>query len=70
MIGPARAGWVGAWLLLAGAEDLLSPAGTAGALAEAAGWRFTELAGAAHATPIEQAVAWRKAVLGFLDAPE
>jgi len=56
-----------AGLLVAGAEDLLSPAGTARTLADAAGWRFAELEGAAHATPIEQAVAWRRTVLGFLD---
>lgn len=56
-----------AGLLVAGAEDLLSPAGSACTLADAAGWGFAELEGAAHATPIEQAVAWRRTVLGFLD---
>ena len=57
-------------LLLVGEEDILSPAAAAETLAaEAGGWGYTSIPGAAHAVPIEQSVAWRRAVLGFLDEP-
>ena len=64
-------GAVESGLLLCGEEDMLSSTdeGAAQALADAAGWRYQPIARAAHAAPIEQPVAWRKAVLSFLDAP-
>ena len=54
-------------LLLVGDQDRLSPVDAARDLAQAAGWEFRAIAGAAHAVPIEQAVAWRRAVLEFLN---
>lgn len=55
-------------LLLVGAEDTLSPAAAAEELAAEAGWQCVSIPKAAHAVPIEQAVAWRRELLGFLDA--
>ena len=55
-------------LLVVGEDDILSPAAAAKTLAaEAGGWGYCSIAGAAHAVPIEQSVAWRRAVLSFLD---
>lgn len=64
-------GAVESGLLLCGEEDMLSSTdeGAAQALADAAGWDYQAIARAAHAAPIEQPVAWRKAVLNFLDTP-
>ncbi len=66
----AQLGNVDHGLLLVGDEDTLSPSMAARELAAAAGWEFRSIAGAAHAVPIEQAVAWRRAVLEFLDRAE
>ena len=63
------AGAVEAGLVIAGTNDIMAPPAASRALAEEGGWQFLEVAGAAHAVPIEQAVAWRRAVIGFLDAP-
>ena len=63
------AGAVEAGLVIAGTDDIMAPPAASRALAEEGGWQFLEVAGAAHAVPIEQAVAWRRAVIGFLDAP-
>ena len=63
------AGVVEAGLVIAGTDDIMAPPDASRMLAEEGGWQFREVAGAAHAVPIEQAVAWRRAVLGFLDAP-
>ncbi len=68
MVSRVRAaGGVAAGLVICGAEDTMSLPEAGRALAEEAGWRFVELADAAHAAPIEQAVAWRRAVMGFLE---
>lgn len=61
------AGTVGRGLLIAGNEDRLSPPGSGAALADAAGFAFTELQRTGHAVPIEQAPTWRRTVLEFLD---
>ena len=66
----AQKGSVDRGLLLVGEEDTLSPSSAARELADAAGWEFRSIAGAAHAVPIEQAVIWRRAVLEFLDRSE
>ena len=66
----AQKGSVDRGLLLVGEEDTLSPSSAARELADAAGWEFRSIAGAAHAVPIEQAVLWRRAVLEFLDRSE
>lgn len=68
--GLAQKGSVDRGLLLVGEEDTLSPSSAARELADAAGWEFRSIAGAAHAVPIEQAVLWRQAVLEFLDRSE
>lgn len=62
------AGAVEAGLVIAGTDDIMAPPDASRTLAEEGGWQFLEVAGAAHAVPIEQAVAWRRAVMGFLDA--
>ena len=61
-------GAVEAGLVIAGTEDIMAPPAASRTLAEEGGWQFLELAGAAHAVPIEQAVPWRRAVLEFLGA--
>lgn len=58
---------VSSGLLLVGDADLLSPLGSARELAEAGGWGFEVIAGAGHAAPIEQPLAWRRAALAFLN---
>ena len=55
-------------MLIVGAEDIIAPPSEVRRLADASGWRYAEVGGAAHAVPIEQAVSWRKAVLSFLEA--
>ena len=54
-------------LLINGDEDLLCADGAGQALADVAGWQYVGVRGAGHAAPLEQPVAWRKAVIGFLD---
>lgn len=63
----STAGGVEDVLLINGEEDLLCAPLAGQALADAAGWRYVGLSGAGHAAPLEQPVAWRKAVLAFLD---
>lgn len=46
---------------------MLCAEGAGEALANAANWRYCSLAGAAHAVPLEQPVAWRRKVIDFLD---
>lgn len=54
-------------LLLVGDADILAPRDAACDLANEGGWEFEVIAGAGHAAPIEQPVAWRQAVLAFLN---
>ena len=63
-----ESGAVEAGLLINGQDDLLCGEGAGQALADAAGWRYATLAKAAHACPLEQPMAWRRLVTGFLDA--
>ena len=63
------AGVVEAGLVIAGTDDIMAPPDASRTLAEEGGWQFLGVRGSGHAVPIEQAVAWRRAVLGFLDAP-
>ena len=54
-------------LLVCGADDMLVAPGAARALADAGGFAFEELTGAAHAVPVELPTEWRRTTLAFLD---